>query len=307
MEGGADPATSFAARTTDPFVNYSLVTPDFFKTIRVPVVRGREFTARDTREAPPVVIINEAMARRYWPGEDPIGKRLIVTIVPGEQLREIVGIVGDTPNSRWDRAASPRLYAPHAQESLRSRVPYGQSRVNMAYMLRISQPLSAIVPELRRAVAEVDASLPVSDLEMLDQFFARQVDAPRDSMVLVGIFGAVALLLAVCGIYAIVAYGVVQRTHEIGIRMALGARRAAVLGLVMRQSTILTAIGLVLGVAVAASLTGYLKSLLFEITPLDTATFFAMPAIFALIAAVASYLPARCATRLDPQAVLRSE
>ena len=307
MEGGADPAASFAARTSDPFVNYSLVTPDFFKTIRVPVVRGREFTARDTREAPPVVIINEAMARRYWPGEDPIGKRLTVTVVPGEQLREVVGIVGDTPNSRWDRASSPSLYAPHAQESLRSRVPYGQSRVNMAYMLRISQPLSAIVPELRRAVAEVDASLPVSDLEMLDQFFARQVDAPRDSMVLVGTFGAVALLLAVCGIYAIVAYGVVQRTHEIGIRMALGARRAAVLGLVMRQSTILTAIGLVLGVAVAASLTGYLKSLLFEITPLDTATFFAMPATFALIAAVASYFPARRATRLDPQAVLRSE
>ena len=307
MEGGADPAASFAARTTDPFVNYSLVTPDFFNTIRVPVVRGREFTARDTREAPPVVIINEAMARRYWPGEDPIGKRLTVTIVPGEQLREVVGIVGDTPNSRWDRVSSPSLYAPHAQESLRSRVPYGQSRVNMAYMLRISRPLSAIVPELRRAVADVDASLPVSDLEMLDQFFARQVDAPRDSMVLVGIFGAVALLLAVCGIYAIVAYGVVQRTHEIGIRMALGARRAAVLGLVMRQSTILTAIGLVLGVAVAASLTGYLKSLLFEITPLDTATFFAMPATFALIAAVASYFPARRATRLDPQTVLRSE
>jgi putative ABC transport system permease protein len=186
-------------------------------------------------------------------------------------------------------------------------VPYGQSRVNIAYMLRISQPLSAIVPELRRAVAEVDASLPVSDLEMLDQFLARQVDAPRDSMVLVGIFGTVALLLAVCGIYAIVAYGVMQRTHEIGIRMALGARRAAVLGLVMRQSTILTAIGLVLGVAAAASLTGYLKSLLFEITPLDATTFFAMPAIFALIAAVASYLPARRATRLDPQAVLRSE
>ena len=186
-------------------------------------------------------------------------------------------------------------------------MPYGQSRVNIAYMLRISQPLSTIVPELRRAVTDVDASLPVSDLEMLDQFFARQVDAPRDSMVLVGIFGAVALLLAVCGIYAIVAYGVVQRTHEIGIRMALGARRAAVLGLVMRQSTILTAIGLVLGVAAAANLTGYLKSLLFEFTPLDATTFFAMPAIFALIAVVASYLPARRATRLDPQAVLRSE
>jgi len=307
VEGGAGPAAGFASRTTDPFANYALVTPDFFKTIRVPVVRGREFTARDTLDSAPVVIINEAMARRYWPGEDPIGKRVTVTIMPGEQPREIVGVVGDTPNSRWDRTVSPGLYAPHAQESLRSRVPYGQSRVNITYMLRITQPLSTVVPELRRAVAEVDSSLPVSGVEMLDEFFARQVDAPRDSMVLVGIFGVVALLLAVCGIYAVVAYGVVQRTHEIGIRMALGARRAAVLGLVMRQSTILTAIGLVLGVAVAASLTGYLKSLLFEITPLDATTFFAMPAIFALIAVVASYVPARRATRLDPQRVLRSE
>ena len=253
-------------------------------------VRGREFTARDNRDSAPVAIINEAMARRFWPGEDPIGQRVTVTIVPGDQPREIVGIVGDTPTSRWDRSTAPGLYVPHLQESLRSRVPYGQSRVNIWFMLRISQPLSAIVPELRRAVAEVDASLPVSQVEMMDAFFARQVDAPRDSMVLVGIFGAVALLLAVCGIYAIVAYGVVQRTHEIGIRMALGARRAAVLGLVMRQSTILTVVGLVLGVAVAAMVTGYLKSLLFELTPLDATTFFAMPVLFAVIAAVASYL-----------------
>jgi len=307
VEGGAGPAAVFAAQTTDPFVNYALVTPDFFKTLRVSVVRGREFTPRDTLDSAPVVIVNEAMARRYWPGEDPIGKRVTVTIVPGEQPREIVGVVGDMPNSRWDRTASPGLYAPHAQESLRSRVPYGQSRVNITYMLRITQPLSAVVPELRRAVAEVDSSLPVSGVEMLDDFFARQVDAPRDSMVLVGIFGVIALLLAVCGIYAVVAYGVVQRTHEIGIRMALGARRVAVLGLVMRQGTILTAIGLVLGVGVAASLTGYLKSLLFEIAPLDATTFFTMPAIFALIAVVASYVPARRATRFDPQRVLRSE
>jgi len=163
------------------------------------------------------------------------------------------------------------------------------------------------VPELRRVVAEVDASLPITDVEMLDAYFARQVDAPRDSMVLVGIFGAVALLLAVCGIYAIVAYGVVQRTQEIGIRLALGARRATVLGLVMRQSTILTVVGLVLGVSIAAMVTRYLKSLLFELTPLDLTTFLAMPALFAVIAAVASYLPARRATRLNPQAVLRCD
>jgi putative ABC transport system permease protein len=302
MEGGGPGAPS-----NDPVVNYSLITPDFFKAIRVPVIRGREFTARDTRDAAPVVIINEAMAHRFFPGEDPIGQRVTVTIVPGEQPREIVGIVGDTPNSRWDRSATPGLYAPHLQESLRSRVPYGQSRVNITYMLRITRPLSAIVLELRRAVADVDASLPVSQVETLDAFFARQVDAPRDSMVLVGIFGAVALLLAVCGIYAIVAYGVVQRTQEIGIRMALGARRASVLGLVMRQSTVLTAAGLVLGVIIASMVTKSLSSLLFELTPLDTATFVAVPALFAVMAALASYVPARRATRLDPQTVLRCD
>jgi putative ABC transport system permease protein len=307
MEGGPGPAAGFATRATDPFINYSLVTPDFFKTIRVPVIRGREFTARDTLDASPVAIVNEAMARRFWPGENPIGQRVTVTIVPGEQPREVIGIVGDTPTSRWDRSATPGLYVPHLQESLRSRVPYGQSRVGMWFMLRSNQPLSSIVPALRRTVAEVDPSLPVTQVEMMDEYFARQVNAPRDSMVLVAIFGAVALLLAVCGIYAIVAYGVVQRTHEIGIRMALGARRAAVLGLVMRQSTILTVVGLVLGVAGAATVTRYLKSLLFELTPLDATTFLVMPVLFAAIAAVASYLPARRATRLDPQTVLRCD
>jgi putative ABC transport system permease protein len=305
--GGAGAAAPFAARTTDPFANYSLVTPDFFRTIHVPVTRGREFTTRDNRDAPPVAIINEAMARRFWPGEDAIGQRVTVTIVPGEPPREVVGIVGDLATSRWDPSPAPSLYVPHMQESLRSRVPYGQSRVGIAFLLRINQPLSVIVPAMRRAVAEVDTSLPVTQVEMMNEYFARQVDAPRDSMVLVGIFGAAALLLAVCGIYAIVAYGVVQRTQEIGIRMALGARRASVLRLVMRQSIILTATGLVLGVGVASMVTKYLNSLLFELTPLDTATFIAMPALFAVIAAVASYLPARRATRLDPQTVLRCD
>jgi putative ABC transport system permease protein len=307
VEGGAGALAGFAARTADPFANYSLVTPDFFRTIRVPVIRGREFTTRDNRDAPAVAIINEAMARRFWPGADPIGQRITVTIVPGEPPREVVGIVGDMATSRWDRSATPALYVPHLQETLRSRVPYGQSRVGIAYMLRISQPLSSIVPQVRRAVAEIDNSLPVTQFEMMDEYLARQVDAPRDSMVLVGIFGAAALLLAVCGIYAVVAYGVVQRTQEIGIRMALGAGRASVLGLVMRQSTILTGVGLVLGVGIASMVTRYLNSLLFEITPLDTATFTAMAALFAVIAAVASYVPARRATRLDPQSVLRCD
>ena len=306
MEGGAGPAATLASQT-DPSANYSLITADFFRTLGVPVIRGREFTVRDTGDSAPVAVINEAMARRYFPGENPIGQRITVTIVPGDQPREIVGIVGDTATSRWVRSPMPGLYVPHLQETLRSRVPYGQSRINMTYMLRINQPLSAIVPALRRAIADVDSSLPVGNVEMMNDFFARQVDAPRDSMLLVGIFSAVALLLAVCGIYAIVAYGVVQRTHEIGIRMALGARRATVLSLVMRQSSILTLLGLVLGVGAAAMLTKYIQNLLFEMTPLDATTFVIMPALFAVIALVAAYVPARRATKLDPQTVLRCD
>lgn len=178
-----------------------------------------------------------------------------MTIVPGDQPREIVGIVGDTATSRWDRSSVPGLYVPHLQESLRSRVPYGQSRVNIFYMLRTNQPLSSIVPALRRAVADVE----------------------------------------------------VQRTHEIGIRMALGARRAAVLNLVMRQSSLLTLLGLVLGLGAAAMLTKYIQNLLFELTPLDATTFVTMPMLFALIAVIAAYVPARRATKLDPQTVLRCD
>ncbi|HEY1304645.1 MAG TPA: ABC transporter permease [Vicinamibacterales bacterium] len=307
IEGGVAPIAGLAIRTTEPFVNYSLVTSGFFKTIRVPVKQGREFTSRDTRESAPVAIINESMARRYWPTENPIGQRVTVTIVPGDPPREIVGVVGDTPSSRWDRSPAPGLYVPLLQESLRSRVPYGQSRVNIYYMLRIDQPLATIMPSLRRALAEVDRSLPVSQVEMMDDYFARQVDAPRDSMVLIGIFSAVALILALFGLYGIVAYGVAQRTHEIGIRVALGAQRANVLGLVLRQSTMLTIAGLVIGVGAAASLTKYVQSLLFELTPLDAATFTTMPALFALVASLASYIPARHATRVEPQVVLRGD
>ena len=301
---GAAPNAGFATGDGGIFANYTLVTPDYFRAMRI-AVRGREFTPRDRAGTPPVAVINEAMARRYWPGENPIGRRITVGIVTGDEPREIVGVVGDTPVSRMDRAPEPALYVPHLQESLRSRVPYGQSRVNMTFMLRVDQPLSAVVPAVRRAMSEVDPTLPVSQVEMMDAYLSRQIAAPRDSMVLVAAFGAVALLLAAFGIYGIVAYGIVQRTHEIGIRMALGARRLAVLGLVLRQSTVLTAAGIVLGVLAAAALTRYMETLLFNLTPLDATTFAAVPMAFMLIAALAAYLPARRATKLDPHIVLR--
>jgi putative ABC transport system permease protein len=287
--------------------NYALVTPAFFQTMRIPVVEGREFTATDTNGSLPVAIINQAMARRYWPNEDPLGRRLTVAIVPGDRPRQIVGIVGDTPLSRFDREPGPSLYVPHAQESLRSRTPYGQSRVNMTFALRIDRPMEAVIPALRRAIAEVDPNVPLSQIQMLSVSLARQVQAPRDSMVLVVGFGAVALFLALFGIYGVVAYGVVQRTQEIGVRMVLGARRSAVLGLVLRRFTGLTAAGILVGLAAAALLTRYLDSLLFEVTALDMTTFIVVPLLFMAVASLAAFVPARRAATLDPHRVLRTE
>jgi predicted permease len=301
---GAHPRGDAAAEIV---VNYALVTPAFFTTMRIPVVRGREFTDRDTRNAPLVAMVNETMARRFWPGQDPIGQRIVVSIVPDEPPRQIVGVVANTPISRWDRTPSPAVYVPNQQESLQSRTPYGQSRINMIYVLRITQPASAVLPAVRHAVADIDSGLPVTQVEMVDEYLARQVEAPRDSMLLVALFGGVALLLAVLGIYALVAYGVAQRTREIGIRMALGARSAGVLGLVLRRSVALTGAGIVLGLAGAAMLTRYLSVLLFDVTPLDAPTFILTCVLFVAIATMASYVPARRATRIDPLAVLRYE
>jgi len=290
---------------TRPVVNYALVTPAYFSTLRIPVRKGREFTDRDTRNAPLVAVINEAMARRYWPGQDPIGQQIVVSIIPDQPARVIVGVVGDTPDTRWDKSPSARVYVPHQQESLRSRTPYGQSRINILYVLRLSQPVASVLPAVRRAVADIDNTLPISQIEMVNEYLARQVEAPRDSMLLVVIFGGVALLLAVLGIYALIAYGVVQRTREIAIRMALGARRSLVLGLMMRRSVTLMAVGLVLGLAGAAAVTRYLAALLFDVTPLDASTFITASILFIVIAAAASYVPARRATKIDPLSVLR--
>jgi predicted permease len=290
---------------TMPVVNYTLVTPAYFSTLRIPVKKGREFTDRDTRNAPLVAIVNESMARRYWPGQDPVGQQIVVSIIPDQPPRLIVGVVADTPTSRFDRTPSPAVYVPHLQESLQSRVPYGQSRINIMYVLRLNQPVAGVLPGVRRAVAEVDSSLPMSQIEMVNEYLARQVEAPRDSMLLVALFGGVALLLAILGIYALIAYGVVQRTREIAIRMALGARGSLVLGLMMRRSVTLMAVGLVLGLAGAAAVTRYLSTLLFDVTPLDAATFIAASILFVFIAAAASYVPARRATKIDPLTVLR--
>jgi ABC-type antimicrobial peptide transport system permease subunit len=167
--------------------------------------------------------------------------------------------------------------------------------------------LDAVVPDVRRAVADVDPRLPLSQVQMVNDYLAQQVEVPRDSMLVVGAFGVMALVLAAFGIYGIVAYGVMQRTYEIGIRMALGAKRSQVLGLVLRQSTIFTVGGMIAGLAGAAALTRFVRTLLFGLTPFDPLTFVAVAVLFLLMAMIASYIPARRATKIDPLVALRAD
>lgn len=305
---GRPAANSAGGSDTDALnVNFHFVTPNFFTTMRMPLMQGRDFSARDTVNAPWVAIINQAMARRYWPHEDPLGQRLALNIVPEEQPREIVGLVGDVPLSRWDVTPSPMVYVPQLQLPQQYRVPYGQNRVTMTFVLRIDQSAEALIPEVRRSVADVNASLPVAQLQMVEQYLGRQVEAPRYVMLLLGIFGVIAMMLAMFGIYGVVAYSVAQRAREIGIRIALGASGRSIVILVVRQAVLMIALGLALGFAGSLIVTSSLTAVLWEITATDPATFIGGALLLAVVALVASLIPTARALRMNPRAVLCDE
>lgn len=285
-------------------VSYHLITPDFFGTMRIPIVRGRDFTYRDTADGPWVAVINEAMAQRFWPDENPIGQHITLGIVPDERPREIVAVVGNTPLHRSERTATPMLYVPHVQQLLRYRAPYGGDRLQMTFVLRIRERPDAVIPAIREAVAEVDPAVPVAEVQMVEQYLAEQIETPRFYMVALGIFGVLATLLAMFGLYGVIAHTIAQRTREIAIRMALGANTHAVASLVLRQAVALTAIGMLLGVGASLLVTRLLVSVLWDVTPTDATTFVNVALLFTVVATVASIVPTLRALRLEPRAVL---
>jgi putative ABC transport system permease protein len=274
------------------------VTEGYFQAMQIPLVRGRTFTAQDTAEAPGVAIIDETMARKYWPREDPLGQRITFEGTADKpRWREIVGIVGHVKHKGLEGESRVQYYLPHRQRPLGA----------MALVVRgASDPASMATP-VRKALRELDADLPVFRVTTMDQLVADSSAQRRFSTLLIALFSALALVLAVVGLYGIMTYAVVQRSHEIGVRMALGAQQSNVLAMIVRQGMTLTAAGLVIGLGSAWGLTRLMSNLLFEVTATDPWVFAVLSMVLAGVALLALIIPARRAARVDPLIALRYE
>jgi putative ABC transport system permease protein len=281
------------------------VSPDYFRALGVPILRGRDFTEGDRVGSPMVGIINDTLARRYFHGENPVGKRMKVggSERPTNQWFEIVGVVGDLKFSGLDEEAEPAYYQPHWQSEWSYTYLVLRTRANQGG----NTPAASLVGAVRDAVWSLDKDLPLADVQTMEERVSGSVGEPRFRTVLLGVFGGLALLLAAIGIYSVTAYTVTQRTREIGIRRALGASSGVVEKLVVRQGMVPAIAGIAAGLIGAFLLTEVMAKLLFEVTPTDLPTFVSVPLILAAVALVACYIPARRATRVDPMIALRSE
>jgi len=276
-----------------PLFNIQTISPDYAAVLHVPILRGRMFNDHDDAQAPTVAVVNEVVARRFWPNENPIGKHLTLGRYPGSF--EVVGVIGDMKNGRLAADPTPEAFAPFPQ------VPWALLNFN----IRTAADPHTVISAVRSAVAGIDANQPVTNPLTMEELLAQAGDQPRFTMLLLGIFSATALILAIVGIYGVIAYSVAQRSSELGIRMALGAASADILKLIVGHGLWLAGSGIVIGLAGSLVLTRLMSSLLYRTSASDPTTFFFCAAVFAVVAMVASYLPARRATRIDPAQTLR--
>ena len=279
-----------------PQTNYSAVSPGYFKAMGIPLLAGRAFTERDTQEALPVAIVSQTMAQRFFPNGDAIGKRINVNTGP-ENYREIVGIVGDVKQNGLTKETRPHTYEPFAQAPNQF----------MTLIVRSTTDPMSLVPSIRNKVVALDSELPLQRVTTLDRMISSSIRQQRFTSIVLSVFAGVALLLAAAGLYGVISYSVAQRTHELGIRVALGAQVKDVMQLVLRQGMTFVIAGEVAGIIGAFGLTRLLSGLLFGVTPTDAATFIAVTIVLTLVALLACYIPARRATKVDPLVALRYE
>lgn len=292
----------FVQRPDGPIENvdfYQAVSKDYFTTMGIRLMSGRLFDGRDVQGAPEVVIINKTMALTFWPGQDPLGRR----VRPGgsKEWSTIIGVVDDVKNAGLDRPPGTELYLPYRQ-------PAGQGNSDMYVVIKAQagdpRSLASVV---RGQLNQIDPSLPLADVRLMEDVLSRAQARPRFLTLLLSLFSGVALAIATVGIYGVVSYSVARRTKEFGLRMVLGAQGGDVLGLVMKQGAGIVAIGILVGLAAALALTRLMASLLFGVTPTDLPTFMGVTVLLFVVALAACYLPARRATRVDPIQTLRYE
>ena len=276
-----------------------LISAGYFATLGIPLVRGRAFTDRDVDGAPAVLIINAAAARHYWPNEDPVGRRITFAFSGEPQWIEIVGVVGDVKHAGLDLDTDPEAYLPYRQP------PFAGIAQRLIVVVRTHAPLATMAPMLRNVVSELDRNQPIGTVSAMEDLIAESVAPRRLNLWLVGAFAFVALVLTAAGLYGVMSYLVAQRTREIGVRMALGASRASVLLLMLRQAGTMMIIGIGIGLAGALALTRSLASLLFGVTASDPAIYAGVSLLLAAVALVAVAVPSSRATRIDPLAALR--
>jgi len=295
-----------AAQLQKPYfeADQRTVTPGFFASMRIPLLRGRLLTAADGRDAPLVIVVDEEFAKHLWPDREPIGQRIAVNTVPNSnppvpQWRTVVGVIGHVKNNSLDQLGREQVYVPIAQTPFAIR--------SMYLAVRASGEPIAIATAVQRTVQSLDSTLPVYEVKPMDAWLDSTVSPRRFNVALLLAFGALALTLAAVGTYGVIAYSVSQRTQEIGIRMALGASREHVLRMVVGGGLRLAIAGIAIGVVLSLAAGRFISTLLFGVRPTDPVTFTIVAATLLGTAVLAAWIPARRATRVDPMVALRYE
>jgi putative ABC transport system permease protein len=278
-----------------PVIDVAVVEPHFFETMGIPLLQGRLFADREALEVSHKVVISRAMAQKLWPNEDPVGKRLTIHMKKKDEPSEVIGVVGDVKHAGLDANVHPTAYWPHPELAFSF----------MTLIVRTDGDPVSLAPAIREAVRSIDKDLPVVDVASMEKLLSVSLARARFSTVVLGVFAGIALLLAVVGIYGVISYGVTERTHEIGLRVALGAQQADILGMVLRQGLLLALTGVAIGMLSAFGATRLMSSLLFGTSSSDPVTYTAVICILTTAALAACYIPALRASQVDPMVALR--